>query len=293
MAIRAPANQAPAIALDGAASAIASARRAVLADRYAGEFIYRRMAGSRASWRRSSTSGATLPTARSSRMFSTSRPLRSRRRRCSGAMPARCWSGREPSRAGSLASFRRASKSGATASICRSLSAGRIPTRRSACRWSSARRPSRSWLPGLRISPPMQRCRDCCCCRICRSTGHSPRRWRQSAGARKCRPPISIAMSGRSWRRAGERSHYVEQALGKHHHKELRRCWRRLSETGAVLLTTATEPAAVAAAIEDFLTLEASGWKGRAGTAAAGRQDLQQLHARGSRRSRRGRQGVD
>ena len=35
MAIRAPANQAPAIALDSAASAIASARRAVLADRYA------------------------------------------------------------------------------------------------------------------------------------------------------------------------------------------------------------------------------------------------------------------
>ena len=94
--------------------------------------------------------------------------------------------------------------------------------------------------------------------------------------------PQARAAAGRRFRspRAGslapsrERSHYVEQALSKHHHKELRRCWRRLSETGAVLLTAATEPAAVAAAIEDFFALEASGWKGRAGTAAAGSPDL-------------------
>jgi CelD/BcsL family acetyltransferase involved in cellulose biosynthesis len=72
----------------------------------------------------------------------------------------------------------------------------------------------------------------------------------------------------------GERSLYVEQALGQHQHKELRRHWRRLSDTGAVLLTAATEPAAVGAAMEDFLVLETRGWKGRAGTAAADRDDL-------------------
>jgi CelD/BcsL family acetyltransferase involved in cellulose biosynthesis len=72
----------------------------------------------------------------------------------------------------------------------------------------------------------------------------------------------------------GERSRYVERALGKHRHKELRRHWRRLSETGAVLFTAATEPAA---AIEDFFTLEASGWKGRAGTAAAQHEDLRRF----------------
>ncbi len=71
-----------------------------------------------------------------------------------------------------------------------------------------------------------------------------------------------------------ERPLYVERALGKHRLKELRRRSRRLSETGAVLFTTATEPAAVAAAIEDFLMLEASGWKGRAGTAVAEHQNL-------------------
>jgi CelD/BcsL family acetyltransferase involved in cellulose biosynthesis len=73
---------------------------------------------------------------------------------------------------------------------------------------------------------------------------------------------------------AGERSHYLDRAIGKHRLKELRRQWRRLSETGAVLFTTATEPGAVTTAIEDFFALEASGWKGRAGTAAAQRQDL-------------------
>jgi CelD/BcsL family acetyltransferase involved in cellulose biosynthesis len=67
----------------------------------------------------------------------------------------------------------------------------------------------------------------------------------------------------------GDRSLYIERSLGQHQHKELRRHWRRLAETGAVLLTTATEPAAVAMAIEDFFVLEAAGWKGRAGTASA------------------------
>jgi len=72
----------------------------------------------------------------------------------------------------------------------------------------------------------------------------------------------------------GERLHYVERALGPRRHKELRRLGRRLADIGAVLFSTATEPAQVAAAIEDFFVVEASGWKGRAGTAAAGHEDL-------------------
>ncbi len=72
---------------------------------------------------------------------------------------------------------------------------------------------------------------------------------------------------------SGERGLYVEQTLGQHQHKELRRHWRRLSETGAVLFTVAKEPAAVAVALEDFFALEAAGWKGRAGTAAAVRDE--------------------
>jgi CelD/BcsL family acetyltransferase involved in cellulose biosynthesis len=66
-----------------------------------------------------------------------------------------------------------------------------------------------------------------------------------------------------------DRTDYLERALGRRRHKELRRQWRRLSETGAVLFASAGEPADVAAALDDFLALEAGGWKGRAGSAAA------------------------
>jgi len=76
---------------------------------------------------------------------------------------------------------------------------------------------------------------------------------------------------------SGERDVYIERAIGQHQHKELRRHWRRLSETGAVLFTAATEPAAVAAALEDFFTLEAGGWKGRAGTAVANDGELRRF----------------
>ena len=65
-----------------------------------------------------------------------------------------------------------------------------------------------------------------------------------------------------------DRLFYVERTLGQHRHKELRRYVRRLGDVGALLFTTATEPESVAGAIEDFFTLELHGWKGKAGTAA-------------------------
>jgi CelD/BcsL family acetyltransferase involved in cellulose biosynthesis len=67
----------------------------------------------------------------------------------------------------------------------------------------------------------------------------------------------------------GDRLFYVERTLGQHKHKELRRYVRRLGDIGALLFTTATEPETVAAAIEDFFKLEMRGWKGKAGTAAS------------------------
>ena len=56
-------------------------------------------------------------------------------------------------------------------------------------------------------------------------------------------------------------------ALGSKKLKELRRQRHRLAEQGAVYFDVARTPEAVAAAIEKFLALEASGWKGRRGTA--------------------------
>jgi CelD/BcsL family acetyltransferase involved in cellulose biosynthesis len=74
-----------------------------------------------------------------------------------------------------------------------------------------------------------------------------------------------------------ERSLYVERALGARKLKELRRLGRRLAETGAVMFSAATERAAVTVAAEDFLALEATGWKGKAGTAAVDDADLRRF----------------
>jgi CelD/BcsL family acetyltransferase involved in cellulose biosynthesis len=69
--------------------------------------------------------------------------------------------------------------------------------------------------------------------------------------------------------RKAERAAYLHHALSARRLKELRRIGRRLGELGALLFSaTAAPPAAVDVAVEDFLALEASGWKGAAGTAA-------------------------
>jgi CelD/BcsL family acetyltransferase involved in cellulose biosynthesis len=67
---------------------------------------------------------------------------------------------------------------------------------------------------------------------------------------------------------ADERSHYLDHAIGAKKRKELRRQRKRLADTGVLTSGISNEPAAIAAALSDFLALEASGWKGRAGTAA-------------------------
>jgi CelD/BcsL family acetyltransferase involved in cellulose biosynthesis len=70
---------------------------------------------------------------------------------------------------------------------------------------------------------------------------------------------------------------YVARALPRRKRKDLQRLYRRLGEAGAVAPTLATAPGAVAVALEDFFALEARGWKGRAGTAAAADDDLQRF----------------
>ena len=65
----------------------------------------------------------------------------------------------------------------------------------------------------------------------------------------------------------GDTAHYVEHAIGKKRVKEFKRLRRRLAETGPVAFEIARSPAAVTAALQDFLALEAKGWKGGAGTA--------------------------
>ena len=59
----------------------------------------------------------------------------------------------------------------------------------------------------------------------------------------------------------------LREALGAKKLKELRRQRNRLAEHGAVHFDVARTPAEVATALETFLALEASGWKGQRGTA--------------------------
>ncbi len=60
---------------------------------------------------------------------------------------------------------------------------------------------------------------------------------------------------------------YLEKAVSSSTRKKLRQHRRRLSEKGTLTSVTATEPAAVRQAFEEFLTMEAAGWKGKHGTA--------------------------
>jgi CelD/BcsL family acetyltransferase involved in cellulose biosynthesis len=68
---------------------------------------------------------------------------------------------------------------------------------------------------------------------------------------------------------AQERAGYLDATLGPKRRKKLARQRRRFDETGGLQLSLAATPAEAAAALADFFVLEASGWKGAAGTAAA------------------------
>ncbi|MDE2380411.1 GNAT family N-acetyltransferase [Bradyrhizobium sp.] len=61
----------------------------------------------------------------------------------------------------------------------------------------------------------------------------------------------------------------LRDALGGRKLKELRRLRHRLEEHGTVSFVVARTPGEVRAALETFLQLEASGWKGKRGTALA------------------------
>src|SRR3954447_11220009 len=65
-----------------------------------------------------------------------------------------------------------------------------------------------------------------------------------------------------------ERAHYLEQAVGAKKRKELRRQRHRLADMGTLKIDATASASCVGDALNDFLKLEARGWKGRAGTAA-------------------------
>ena len=74
------------------------------------------------------------------------------------------------------------------------------------------------------------------------------------------RPKLASDLDGKA---------YLEKALSSSTRKKLRQHRRKLSEKGALASSIATEPEAVRKAIDEFLAMEAAGWKGRQGTALA------------------------
>lgn len=62
---------------------------------------------------------------------------------------------------------------------------------------------------------------------------------------------------------------YVQLALGSHHRREFQRQQRRLEKLGKLEFTESRDPDDVRRRTEEFLSLEASGWKGRKRTAMA------------------------
>jgi CelD/BcsL family acetyltransferase involved in cellulose biosynthesis len=70
------------------------------------------------------------------------------------------------------------------------------------------------------------------------------------------------------------RASYLDDSVGAKKRKELRRQRKRLGDGGTVISSRASDPSAIAAALDDFFRLEAAGWKGRAGTAARDHADI-------------------
>ncbi|MDS7595267.1 GNAT family N-acetyltransferase [Agrobacterium tumefaciens] len=60
---------------------------------------------------------------------------------------------------------------------------------------------------------------------------------------------------------------YLQEALAPHHLREMRRQWRQLEKLGAVSYTVSRQVKDIRYRMEEFLALEASGWKGKKRTA--------------------------
>ncbi|TDH34857.1 GNAT family N-acetyltransferase [Pseudohoeflea suaedae] len=60
---------------------------------------------------------------------------------------------------------------------------------------------------------------------------------------------------------------YLASSLSKNHRREMRRQWRKLEEVGTLEYVVARQPDEIRYHLEEFLTLEDSGWKGKARSA--------------------------
>jgi CelD/BcsL family acetyltransferase involved in cellulose biosynthesis len=116
-----------------------------------------------------------------------------------------------------------------------------------------------------------------------------------------CDSPVMVVETGSVTRallrRERSAEEYLESAMSKGWRKELRRRERRLQERGAARVVSMRPDEDAAPWIADFLQLEASGWKGRQGTALgsteANRRFAEETLAEAARRRRLQMVGID
>ena len=117
---------------------------------------------------------------------------------------------------------------------------------------------------------------------------------RCGAGARSGRRSAAFGRHERALLAPGaQREGYLERAISAGKRKKLRRQRRRLEDIAPVTFATAPDAAGIEAALKDFLVLEASGWKGLAGTAIVNDPAIQAFRAERRHGARRRRPGAD
>jgi CelD/BcsL family acetyltransferase involved in cellulose biosynthesis len=99
--------------------------------------------------------------------------------------------------------------------------------------------------------------------------GPAMKAFTESLGHQGLRPRVLKSYLRASLDATREAEALLQEGLGAKKLKELRRQRHRLAEHGAIGFDVARSPDAVATAIETFMKLEASGWKGERGTALA------------------------
>ncbi|MEH3119606.1 MAG: GNAT family N-acetyltransferase [Methylorubrum populi] len=125
---------------------------------------------------------------------------------------------------------------------------------------------------------------------LARASGGRPWRWPLLASESRIGVGLLAAMGRAGWqvgtvagfeRPVLDRRADYDAFLAGHPHrsrlKDLRRRRRRLEEAGTVTVESATEGAALERALDAFLTLEAAGWKGAAGTALRSRPQTERF----------------
>ena len=119
---------------------------------------------------------------------------------------------------------------------------------------------------------------------------HSRRRWRSAAAAAR---EFALPPRARCCGRTGRPRRLSRRTRSRT--RSARSCAGSASgwpTAARVTSTAATEPPALTAALADFFALEASGWKGRAGTAAQRNDDVRRFVEQAVTRARRRRQGA-